>query len=91
MTARIPGPGDEVTWPAYAGHPNDPRAPDEPEWGQMTRAEKAADLDANFSKAELIAMYLDEIEERARELAFRGVIAKRRIDPNSLSLHNIAP
>jgi hypothetical protein len=21
------GPGDPQTWPAYAGHPNDPRAP----------------------------------------------------------------
>lgn len=25
---RTPGPGDEATWPSYAGHPNDPRAPD---------------------------------------------------------------
>jgi hypothetical protein len=22
------GPGDECTWPAYAGHPNDPREPE---------------------------------------------------------------
>lgn len=22
----IPGPGDTATWPAYVGHPNDPRA-----------------------------------------------------------------
>lgn len=25
---NLPGPGDEATWPPYAGHPNDPRAPD---------------------------------------------------------------
>jgi len=23
------GPGDEATWPPFAGHPNDPRAPDD--------------------------------------------------------------
>lgn len=22
------GPGDDCTWPAYTGHPNDPRAPE---------------------------------------------------------------
>jgi hypothetical protein len=25
MSTYTPGPGDEVTWPACAGHPNDPR------------------------------------------------------------------
>lgn len=25
--ATLPGPGDEITWPSYTGHPNDPRAP----------------------------------------------------------------
>lgn len=29
--AGLPGLGDESTWPAYSGHPNDPRAPDSPE------------------------------------------------------------
>lgn len=29
--AGVPGMGDEATWPAYAGHQNDPRAPDSPE------------------------------------------------------------
>lgn len=29
--AGLPGVGDEATWPAYEGHPNDPRAPDDPE------------------------------------------------------------
>lgn len=29
--AGLPGVGDESTWPAYTGHPNDPRAPDGPE------------------------------------------------------------
>lgn len=24
---NLPGPGDVTTWPAYSGHPNDPRAP----------------------------------------------------------------
>ena len=23
------GPGDEATWPAFSGHPNDPRAPED--------------------------------------------------------------
>lgn len=31
------GPGDEITWPAYRGHPNDPRAPDPDE--SITRKE----------------------------------------------------
>lgn len=31
------GPGDECTWPPYAGHPNDPRAPEPDE--SLTRDE----------------------------------------------------
>jgi hypothetical protein len=27
MNHNLPGPGDEATWPAYSGHPNDPRGP----------------------------------------------------------------
>lgn len=26
------GPGDDCTWPAYTGHPNDPRAPEPTAW-----------------------------------------------------------
>lgn len=29
MNARLPGFGDVATWGAFAGHPNDPRAPDD--------------------------------------------------------------
>lgn len=36
----LPGPGDEVTWPAYAGHPNDPRAPAEHDCGCERCAEE---------------------------------------------------
>ena len=28
MTHHLPGPGDPATWPAYTGHPNDPRRDD---------------------------------------------------------------
>jgi len=31
-----PGPGDEATWGAYCGHPNDPRAP---EWDEEENEE----------------------------------------------------
>lgn len=27
MSHTMPGPGDPVTWPAFTGHPNDPRHP----------------------------------------------------------------
>lgn len=30
MPSMLPGPGDEETWPPYAGHPKDPRTPDDP-------------------------------------------------------------
>lgn len=42
------GPGDEPTWPAYSGHPNDPRAPLTSAWEQAMDiahdAERVADL-----------------------------------------------
>ena len=41
--ATLPGPGDEATWPAYTGHPNDPRAPDD-EGRDAAIDERAAEL-----------------------------------------------
>jgi hypothetical protein len=41
--ATLPGPGDEATWPAYTGHPNDPRAPDD-EGRDTAIDERAAEL-----------------------------------------------
>ena len=30
------GPGDEITWPPYSGHPGDPRAPEQPDLKRAT-------------------------------------------------------
>lgn len=54
--AGLPGAGDEATWPAYSGHPNDPRAP-EP-------AEHAGTLDALSDVVSLV-------EEARTEVALR--------------------
>ena len=60
---NCPGPGDEATWPAYAGHPNDPRAPDDDQdFEDLPRGEQIERLTDEFSNRELAAMYLDEVE-----------------------------
>jgi hypothetical protein len=62
---NMPGPGDPETWPAYSGHHNDPRAPDEDdrEWDDLSDDEKIAQL-LELPQRELAIMYLDAIEER---------------------------
>ena len=42
----LPGPGDPATWPAFAGHPNDPRHPDDdecPDCGEIMLAHDGCD------------------------------------------------
>ena len=67
MTYRIgdmnmPGRGDQETWPACTGHPNDPRTPEPLEWEAMTREQQVEDLVQNFSAVELATMYLNLLE-----------------------------
>lgn len=73
-TNNMPGYGDEVTWPACANHPNDPRTPDMSEdesWaryaiedvqamcGRIERALDSGDMDAAY----------DLLRSAGRELA----------------------
>lgn len=48
----LPGPGDPETWPAYIGHPNDPRGdPDESvddDWTAEEIAEESARLEGEW-------------------------------------------
>ena len=59
---NMPGRGDQETWPACTGHPNDPRTPEPPEWEAMTREQQVEDLVQNFSAVELATMYLNLLE-----------------------------
>jgi hypothetical protein len=53
----------------YCWHPLDPRAPEPPDWDEMTRAEREAELAGQFGIDELISMYLDESDRCDRLLA----------------------
>lgn len=51
MSYTMPGPGDPATWPAFAGHPNDPRHPGDaecPDCGGPADAEGCADDDCGY-------------------------------------------
>ena len=51
--AYTPGPGDSETWPPFAGHPHDPRAPEDD--SDDTTAELIADVRCFLVAAELAA------------------------------------
>ncbi len=70
------GPGDSATWPAFAGHPNDPRATEAAdedaaletidyaiEWLQMA---KVATINGSATKAKQL---IDDARETLAELA----------------------
>lgn len=61
------GPGDEATWPAFSGHPHDPRTPDDD--SDDTTAESIADVRCFLVAAELAAMRgeLDKAREALLE------------------------
>lgn len=57
----LPGFGDEATWPAYDGHPNDPRHIDyEEEYDGMT-IEDVIDYLKQFDKDTRVVLYRDDI------------------------------
>ena len=64
---RMVGPGDAATWPAYSGHPNDPRAPDDNDlavlWSLMSRREKQSWLTENMTADELADHLLEATDE----------------------------
>ena len=57
------GPGDSETWPMFAGHPHDPRAPEDD--SDDTTAESIADVRRFLVAAELAAKRGDM--DKARE------------------------
>ena len=61
--AYTPGPGDSETWPMFAGHPHDPRAPEDD--SDDTTAESIADVRRFLVAAELAAKRGDM--DKARE------------------------
>ena len=62
MNARLPGPGDESTWPACTGHPNDPRTPEAPDYEELDLAGKIRYL-VDVYTPEQLAEFLISAEE----------------------------
>lgn len=77
----MPGYGDEATWPACTGHPNDPRTEqDEPDFGYLNTEERKAFL-RDMSKNDLIDFALqlgDMVDDLERQIARAEQIAKRK-------------
>ena len=56
------GPGDEATWPAFAGHPHDPRTPEDD--SDDTTAELIAEVRCFLVVAELAAKRGEMVKAR---------------------------
>lgn len=56
------GPGDAETWPPFAGHPHDPRTPEDD--SDDTTAESIADVKAFLVAAELAAKRGEMVKAR---------------------------
>ena len=68
---RMPGPGDEETWPSCSGHPNDPRTPEptaEKEERQGIQREEYLSR-VNDLGGSLIESFTEAPEEALKELA----------------------
>mgnify|MGYP001547665931 CR=1 FL=1 len=83
MAWTAKGSGDEATWPAYSGHPGDPRAPAEPELKPASAAHIAAATAQALDAADAETVYEWICSDAPAGDALDEVIARDIARPDS--------
>ena len=62
------GMGDSATWPAYAGHPNDPRTPDSGDFDDVDQCQDLIAKIRNEIDMAETALFLRDLEKSRKAL-----------------------
>ncbi len=86
----LPGPGDAATWPAYSGHPGDPRAPEGPREATAEEVRQAAsDLIDRALKSNNPDIVAEWIADDQASACYVDLLARRDIAKSNSFLRRL--